>query len=237
MMVRTVLALRHVAFEDAGLLAPLLAQRGAALTYAEAPTMDWAGLDALTPDVLVVLGGPIGVYETGAYPFLELEIAAIRARLEADRPTLGVCLGAQLMARALGAQVRPGPVKEIGYAPVQLTQAGAASPLAALADAEGRVLHWHGDQMDAPAGCDVLAHNVVTPVQAFARGSRQLGLQFHIETPPDALEAWLVGHAAEIAATPGVSPPALRAQATAHGAGVAAAGRTALSAWLDALAG
>ncbi len=235
-MITSAVAIRHVAFEDAGLLAPLLAERGAALSYLEAPFADFGAFDALAPDLVIVLGGPIGVYETAAYPFLEPEIAAIRRRLDADLPTLGVCLGAQLMARALGAAVRPGPRKEIGYAPVTLTEAGRASPLSALAQADHHVLHWHGDQMDAPAGCATLAATDVTPVQAFARGPRQLGLQFHIETPPKALPAWLVGHAVEIAATPGVDPQSLAGQARARGADVAAAGRAALATWLDGVA-
>ncbi len=234
-MITSAVAIRHVAFEDAGLLAPLLAERGARLCYREAPCADLTAFDPLEPDLVVVLGGPIGVYETAAYPFLEPEIAAIRRRLDADRPTLGVCLGAQLMARALGAAVRPGPRKEIGYAPITLTERGRASPLAALAAADHHVLHWHGDQMEAPAGCDTLAATEATPVQAFARGPRQLALQFHIETPPEALAAWVVGHAVEIAATPGVDPQSLRAQAEARGAAVAAAGRAALGLWLDGL--
>lgn len=229
----TAFALRHVAFEDAGLLAPLLAERGVGLRYGEAVSVDWRALDPLADDLWIVLGGPIGVYETAAYPFLEPETAAIRARLDADRPMLGLCLGAQLMARALGAEVSAGTQKEIGYAPVRLTRDGAASPLAALNAAGDHVLHWHGDQMALPPGCTLLAENDITPVQAFARGPRQLALQFHMETPPEALEAWLVGHAVEIAGAPGVSPQGLRAQAAAHGAAVAQAGRAAFARWLD----
>jgi GMP synthase (glutamine-hydrolysing) len=92
---------------------------------------------------LLVLCGPIGVYEEDAYPFLIAETAAIRGRVMQARPTLGICLGAQLMAKALGAMVKPGPVKEIGWAPVELTAAGYASPLRHLDRIH--VLHWHGD--------------------------------------------------------------------------------------------
>lgn len=103
------IAIRHVAFEDVGLLAPLLAARGFSLRYLEAgiDAIDAAALAA--PELVVVLGGPIGVYEEDLYPFLHGELAAIRARLDAQKPTLGVCLGAQLMAKALGANVAPGP--------------------------------------------------------------------------------------------------------------------------------
>jgi GMP synthase (glutamine-hydrolysing) len=226
------LALRHVAFEDAGLLEGLLGIRGMGLDYVEAPLADLTQLDPLGPDLLVVLGGPIGVYETDAYPFLVPEIALIRARLEADRPTLGFCLGAQLMAVALGGAVKPGPIKEIGYAPT-LMPAADPGPLAPLQDAGWRVLHWHGDQITAPAGVTVHASTAATPVQAFSRGPRALALQFHIEVEPASLESWLVGHASEIAGAPGVTPQGLRAQAAEHGARAAEAGRRVLEAWLE----
>ena len=150
LMSKTAVAIRHVAFEDAGVWRDVLAGHGYDLAYVE------AGVDALTDaavlsaDLLIVLGGPIGVYETDAYPFLVEEIEMVRRRLDAQKPILGVCLGAQLMAAALGARVAPGPAKEIGYAPVELTDAGRASPLARL---EGLpVLHWHGDTCALPPG-------------------------------------------------------------------------------------
>ncbi len=227
---RQAVALRHVAFEDAGLIEAAAADAGLELDYVEVPRADLTRLDPLAPELLIVLGGPIGVYETGSYPFLDIEIALIRARLQADRPTLGICLGAQLMAVALGGEVGPGPVKEIGYAPI--VPAADPGPLAPLADAGWRVLHWHGDQISPPPGVSVHASTAATPVQAFSRGPRALGLQFHIEVEPDALESWLVGHACEIAATKGITPEGLRAQAREHGADVAAAGRAVVQGWL-----
>ncbi|TAK49043.1 MAG: glutamine amidotransferase [Xanthobacteraceae bacterium] len=227
------LALRHVAFEDAGILAPLLARRGIDLAYVE------AGGDApdsgawLAADLVVVLGGPIGVYDTTDYPFLTDEIAMLRARLAARRPTLGICLGAQLIAAALDARVAPGPAKEIGYAPLDLTAEGRASVLAPLDGVA--VLHWHGDNLDLPGGATRLASTSVCPTQAFAVGRHALGLQFHIETEPRALERWLIGHAAELSQAR-IAPASLRAQAATHGAATAAAGRRVLDAWLaDAL--
>jgi GMP synthase (glutamine-hydrolysing) len=119
---KTCLALRHVIFEDLGTLAPILRHRGFETRYLE------VGMDRLEPaeiegaDLLVVLGGPIGVYEEDVYPFLVDESALISRRLSRLRPTLGICLGAQLMAKALGSKVAPGPAKEIGLAPVELTR-------------------------------------------------------------------------------------------------------------------
>src|SRR5882757_5976683 len=98
----SVTALRHVAFEDLGSLEEIFAARQWPVTYIEAAVADWANFDPLAPDLLVVLGGPIGVNDVAAYPFLKPEIAAIKRRLEADKPTLGICLGAQLVASALG---------------------------------------------------------------------------------------------------------------------------------------
>ncbi len=224
------LAIRHIAFEDAGLLAPILAARGIDLIYAE------AGIDLLDkeklsqPDLLVVLGGPIGVYEINAYPFLVEEIAGLRARLDAGRPTLGICLGAQLIAAALGARVAAGPVKEIGYAPLTLTEEGRGSVIAPLEDVA--VLHWHGDNLDLPPGAECLASTKSCPNQAFAIGKHVLGLQFHIETPPQALERWLIGHACELASA-AIDPGSLRAQAAKHGALTARAGNRVLETWLD----
>jgi len=223
------LAIRHVAFEDAGLLSGLLAERGFSLRYIE------AGVDRLDPaaivaaDLLVILGGPIGVYEVEQYPFLRDELAAIRARLDERKATLGICLGAQLIASALGAEVAPGPRKEIGWAPVTLSEAGRKSALRALADVP--VLHWHGDNAALPAGAVTLASTAACPHQAFAIGKTVLALQFHIEADPARIEQWLVGHTAELGKA-GVDPRTIRQQAATFGARTASAGREVLSAWL-----
>ncbi|HVJ52045.1 MAG TPA: glutamine amidotransferase [Aliidongia sp.] len=206
---KTALAVRHVAFEDLGLLTPLLSARGYRAIYREAPD-GLSVAELLDADLLIVLGGPIGAYEEDDYPFLAAELRALERRLKEARPTLGICLGAQLMARALGASVYPGRRgKEIGWAPLALTDAGRDSNLAALGR-EVPVLHWHGDTFDLPKGSTRLASTSLYENQAFAIGSTALGLQFHLETPADRVERWLVGHAAEIAATPGATVAELR---------------------------
>lgn len=229
---RLALALRHVAFEDVGVWSSVLAEKGYELRYVEVGLRPLP-LEAIEEcDLLIALGAPIGVYETDAYPFLPEEIDAIGRRLAARRPTLGVCLGAQLMAVALGARVAPGPGKEIGYAPVRLTPEGLGSPLAALDGVS--VLHWHGDNFDLPAGAERLAATPLCPNQAFRLGDFALGLQFHVEADPDSLESWLIGHACELAAAK-IDPRALRADARRHGAATAAAGRQVLSSWIEGL--
>jgi GMP synthase (glutamine-hydrolysing) len=229
-MAKTCLAVRHVAFEDLGMLGPLLAERGYDVRWLEAGVDPIGETIFVEPDLVVVLGGPIGVYEADAYPFIAEELSAVAARLNAAKPMLGICLGAQMMAAALGARVAPGPVKEIGWAPLTLTAAGQASVLAPLGTLP--VLHWHGDNCDPPAGCERLASTTHCPVQAFARTPTQLALQFHIETEPVQIERWLIGHTVELGKA-GIDPRDLRAQAREHGVATAAAGRTVLSAWLD----
>ncbi len=226
---RECLAVRHVAFEDAGLFAALLEKRGFRLRYLEAG-IDVLNTEALlAPDLLLVLGGPIGVYEEEQYPFLQPEMEAIKARLFAKKPIVGICLGAQLIAHSLGAEVKPGPEKEIGWAPVELTEAGERSVLAPLKGVP--VLHWHGDNLSLPKDAVNLAHTRPCPYQAFTIDKHALALQFHIEMNPAHIEQWLIGHALELAIA-GIDPRELRRQAQEHGPRTAEAGRKVFEAWL-----
>jgi GMP synthase (glutamine-hydrolysing) len=227
---RRAVALRHVAFEDLGTLEDLLAARGFAVHYLEAGRDDLAAVG--DPDLLVMLGGPIGAYEDDAYPFLAAETALVERRLRSGRPVLGICLGAQIMARALGARVYPAGVKEIGWASIALTEAGRASCLAPLAGAP--VLHWHGDTFDLPAGAARLASSALVENQAYAWGTAALALQFHIEVKAREVERWLIGHAAELAATKSVSIAGLRVDTQRFGPLLESNGRSALARFLDA---
>ena len=185
---KSALAMRHVHFEDLGTLAPVLERLGYEIRYVDVPDGALGSADLLRPDLVVCLGGPIGAYETDAYPFLGEELAALEGRLARSRPTLGICLGSQLMARALGARVYPTGTKEIGFAPLRLTAAGRDSCLAPLGD-DGAVLHWHGDTFDLPVGAVHLARTDVCENQAFSVGEHALALQFHVEVSPGDLRA------------------------------------------------
>jgi GMP synthase (glutamine-hydrolysing) len=229
---KTCLAVRHVAFEDLGMLGPLTAARGYEVRYHDACVDRFTPEMLLAPDLVIVLGGPIGVYEADTYPFITDEIAAVAARLAAGKPMLGICLGAQMMAAALGAGVAPGPVKEIGWAPLTLSEAGKASVLAPLGATP--VLHWHGDNCALPAGCTQLASTPACPVQAFFRQPSQLALQFHIETEPERLETWLVGHTVELGKA-GIDPRDVRTATRRFGPAARELGGKVFSAWLESV--
>jgi GMP synthase (glutamine-hydrolysing) len=228
---KTALALRHVPFEHLGILQPLLEARGYAVCYVDVGVQSVPADDIAAADLLIVLGGPIGAYDDATYPFVRDEAEAIAQRLAARKPLLGICLGAQLMARALGAAVNPMGEKEIRFAPLTLTAEGADSPLAPLADGTP-VLHWHGDRYDLPRGARRLAFTAVCAEQAFAVGDYALGLQFHLEANLSELEAWLIGHAAELGAA-GIDPCTLRAQAPAVAERLSQRARDVFTAWLD----
>ena len=140
---------------------------------------------------LVVMGGPMNV-DDPSHPGLAAERRLIRAAVDADVPVLGVCLGMQLLARALGASVHPGHGAEVGFGPVQVV---ATDPVLGPLGPEPTVLHWHSDAADLPTGATVLARSDITPVQAFRAGSA-LGLQFHVEVDHALLDRWLASPAA-----------------------------------------
>lgn len=210
---KTLVALRHLAFEDLGLLGPLLRAQGWRVHYYDLGVDELWRLDLSQVDMLVVLGGPIGAEEDERYPFLVEETELVRERLATRRPMLGICLGAQLIAHAMGARVRPMERKEIGYAPVSLTTQGERSPLATLGSQP--VLHWHGDQFELPDGVESLARTQVCPNQAFCVARHTMAWQFHLEVDPARIEQWLIGHGAELAQTE-IPTQRLRKDATVH---------------------
>lgn len=228
----TAVAIRHVHFEDMGTLEPLLRERGYELQYIDAAVDDLSAFDPLQPELLIVLGGPIGAFDDAGYPFLVHELDIVRRRLQSRMPILGICLGAQLMARALGASVYPLGVKEIGFSQLALSAEGMQSPLAAIGDTP--VLHWHGDQFDIPAGATRLACTSICQNQAFAFGPNVLGLQFHLEADTQRIEQWLLGHACELGQA-AIDPAEIRKQAQQFGDALAVAARRVAGTWLGGI--
>ncbi len=222
--------IRHVAFEDLGVLADVLAAHHYQTVYADAGIDDLDRISLDGSDLLIVLGGPIGAYEDARYPFLREELRLIETALRQRTPILGICLGAQLLARALGARVYPGRTKEIGIAPIALSAAGSQSCLHHL-DPDRLVLHWHGDTFDLPSGAVRLASSEITSNQAFAFGDSALGLQFHIEAEAGKFERWLIGHASELSSA-GIDVAKLREQAAEKLPDISRAGASVVNAWL-----
>lgn len=229
-MLKTAIIIRHVHFEDLGTFEAVLTASGYRIHYYDLGVNELWALDAVTPDLMVVLGGPVGSYQTTAYPFLEEERRLLEQRLALGRPTLGICLGAQMIAAALGAAVVPMEQKEIGFSVLNLTHAGRVGSLRHL---EGvPVLHWHGDAFAIPEGATALAATPLCNTQAFAIGNNILGLQFHPEVDACAgIERWLIGHACEIASA-GIDPCALRKDAARYGTQLREAARKMFSEWL-----
>jgi len=183
-------AIQHVPYEGPGLIAQSALRRGIELRlchpYRGEPLPSSEEIDGL-----VVMGGPMGVSDTAEHPHLEREAELIAATVRAGRPVLGVCLGAQLIAHALGASVYRGELAEIGFGTVSLTEAGCEDPVLGSLDADTLpVVHWHQDTFDLPADASLLARSKLYPHQAFRAGERAYGLQFHIEVNRRLAGAW-----------------------------------------------
>jgi GMP synthase (glutamine-hydrolysing) len=148
---------------------------------------------------VVTIGGPMSADDTRAHPFLLAERRLLEAAVRARVPVLGVCLGGQLLASVLGAEVRRSDRKEIGWHPTSLTPDAAEDPLFAGEAPTFVPFHWHGDLFEAPPGAVSLARSALTPVQAFRHGDRAYGLQFHLETNHALVRTMLASFPAELA--------------------------------------
>lgn len=225
---KTLLALRHVPFEDLGSFASLLSRAGFGIRYAEAPTADFTALGKEHWDLLIVLGGPIGVNDQADYPFLSPELKFVEARLKTDAPTLGICLGSQFMAKALGARIYKGERMEIGWKPITLKDAAQSSCLRHL---RSPVFHWHGDAFDCPKDALPLAATDLYPQQAFAWGKATLAIQFHPEVTAQGLEQWWVGNVGEMREL-GLKPGEFRRETEKHAAAMEKEAAAMLKDWL-----
>lgn len=145
--------------------------------------------EACEVDALIVMGGPMGVHDVQAHPWLDAERHLIRRMLQYGRPLLGICLGAQQIAMALGAEVQRSGQPEIGWFDVELTEAGQQGPLTGGLPSRFPALHWHGEQFEIPSGAVHLARSARCDAQAFRIGRHALALQFHLEMQADGVRA------------------------------------------------
>jgi GMP synthase (glutamine-hydrolysing) len=229
------LAVRHVHFEDCGTLGDVLVERGFTVRYLEAGRHALNNLDVATADLVISLGGPIAVYDGDRYPWIRDELNLIERSLARQKPILGICLGAQIVAHALGARVYPAPIKELGWKPLLLTEEGKTSAIASLAPEVTSLLHWHGDTFELPQRATLLASTLEAPHQIFEWGNRVLAFQCHPEIRASDIEAWLIGHACEIAGTPGTNVEQLRRDTARFAPALARQSRRAFNDWLTSV--
>jgi GMP synthase (glutamine-hydrolysing) len=204
--------LQHVPFEGPGAFAAALTKRGVNVEHSLVPR---DGLPKDAGDLLIVMGGPMSVNDPD--PWITEETAFIRSALLSHKPVIGVCLGSQFMAKALGTTVKPGKALEIGMTPIRLTEKGKQDPVFGVGPEAFDVFEWHGEIFDLPKDCVSLAGSDIVPLQAFRYGDRAYGLLFHIEMEqtgidslcrecaPDLIKAQLTAQQIKITATPHLS--------------------------------
>jgi GMP synthase (glutamine-hydrolysing) len=175
-------AVQHVRCETLGTLGDVLQAKGISFEYIRTFEGEPISTEIKDASGLIVLGGPMAVYEQDRYPFLRQEIRLIEEALKENKPVLGICLGSQLLAAALGAKVTKGKLKEIGWYPVRLKEAAVNDPLWAGREPSFTAYHWHGDVFDLPFGAVSLASSDLTEHQAFRHGRNAYGFLFHMET-------------------------------------------------------
>jgi len=217
---KPVLAVRHVAHEGLGTIGDALGRKDVPTEIVDA-SAGLPGFDAKMWSGLVVMGGPMNVDEVEKYPFLAEEVKWLERAVAARLPVLGVCLGSQLLAKALGSRVYPNKIKEIGWYEVELLQAAEDDTLfggITKSDAHyGRrmtVFQWHGDTFDLPPGAARLAQSEQCENQAFRYGPAAYGLQFHLEVTAEIIESWLCegGNCGELAGLTYIDPAVIRRQ-------------------------
>jgi GMP synthase (glutamine-hydrolysing) len=183
-----ILAFRQVPFEGLGRLESILENQGASVRIVDLYRGGEPLPDPAQADGLIFMGGPMSANDP--LPFIQCEIEILRQALERQQPVLGICLGAQLLARAAGARVYANPRKEIGWFDICLTPEGLADPVLGELGTPCSVFHWHGETFDLPPGGVWLARSEACRHQAFRIGSNAYGFQFHLEVTPEMIEDW-----------------------------------------------
>jgi GMP synthase (glutamine-hydrolysing) len=190
--------LQHLAAEPLGTIGDALKARAVKTKYIRVFEGEPVPNDMNGASGLVVMGGPMGLYEQREYPFLSHEIRLIERALSAETPVLGICLGSQLLASALGAEVTKAHRKEIGWFPVSLTEAATGDSVFSEMRDSFMAYHWHGDVFDVPSGAFSLASSAQTQCQAFAYGNSAYGFLFHLEAMQEIVEDMVRGFEDEL---------------------------------------
>lgn len=186
-----ILVFQHVPYEPLGTLDPLLKRSGFRIRYVNFGREPQRKVDLERYAAVIVLGGPMNVDETDRFPYLSHELDIIREALDKDMSVLGVCLGAQLLAKALGGRVFQNKKKEIGWFDVELTPEGTDDAVLSGFDRRQEVFQWHVDGIELPASCRHLARSERSEVQAFSYGEHAYGFQFHLEVDEPLVGRWL----------------------------------------------
>lgn len=197
---KTVLAIQHVGYEDLGSFEPILKTRGFDVRYVCSRSFDYKGIFAYDPDLVIDLGGPMGVYEDEKHPWIPNELQFITERIECEKPLMGICFGAQMIARALGANCYKGPQgKEIGWSKITVNNQGMKSPFRHFDGSLTHMMHWHGDTFDMPDGAVLLASSDKYQKQAYSYGDHILAMQCHPEITEAKLRLWYASDKGELA--------------------------------------
>lgn len=188
---RKLLVFQHVPYEVLGTLDAQFRDAGFRIRYVNFSRFERVSLDVRRYNGLVVLGGPMSVNDVDRHPHLRQEMDALRVAIDAGLPVLGICLGAQLIASALGAAVVRNPVKEIGWSTVRPTPAASRDPLFKHLGKSEQIFQWHGDTFHLPDGAELLAETDDCKNQAFRYAGNVYGLQFHLEVDQALIRRWL----------------------------------------------
>ena len=224
----------HLQQEGSCTLGHAIIDRGMRIHTRNTPRHGIDDIDPLRPDLLVVMGGPVAVYQADDYPFLQREMDILKARIEADLPTIGICLGSQLIAAALGSKVYKGSQgKEVGWDSLNVTEGGKGSTVEMICAPNCNMFHWHGDTFDLPSGATLLASSDQYDNQIYSHG-KALGLQCHPEVQQRQLEEWFVMFQGDITGDDPLIPVhELRAQTAEHIDTLNKQAKLFFNAWLD----
>lgn len=231
---KQVWAIQHIGYEDLGSFEPVLKSRGFDVQYFCSRNIDYKGLFAADPELIVILGGPMSVHDTDKNPWIHAEEQFVRERIESDKPIMGICFGAQMIARALDAKTYVGPQgKEIGWSKLMVNDDGKKTPFRHLDGEFTSMLHWHGDTFDLPDGAVLLASSDKYNKQAYSYGEHIFAMQCHPEVTSSKLKLWYASQQKQIQEV-GLTIEHLKKDADIHNKKLSEQSSLFLNEWLDA---